>query len=74
MLKESIKMKFKYPKNQIPKVTYYNQNHIPIYVITQDKSREYYLYKIEDSKLIKLKHANEPIKFNEYATQQIKKG
>ena len=67
-------MKLKYPKNQIPKVTYYNQNNIPIFTITQDKSEEYYLYKIENSKLIKLKHANEPIKFNEYATQQIKKG
>lgn len=69
-----MQMKFKYPKNQIPKVTYYSQNHIPLFIITQDKFEEYYLYKIENTKLIKLKHAKDPAKFNEYATQQIKKG
>mgnify|MGYP000916627352 FL=1 len=68
-------IKIKYPKNQTPKETYYDVNHIACFAITQDITGECYLWKIkENGTLIKLKQGNTPTKLDEYATEQIKKG
>lgn len=72
-MKQNIKIK--YPKNQIPKEVYCDTEHIAQFVITQDITGECYLYQIKNGKtLVKLKQGHTPIKLNEYATEQIKKG
>jgi len=63
--------KIKYPKNQKPLLTQYDENDIPRFLITRNQVNEYILYSIDNNgKLIKIKQANEPTKFDNI----IKKG
>ena len=67
-------MKLKTPKGQTIKEVYGDINGINRFVITQDITGECYLYSIDNGILTKIKQAKNPIKINEYATEQILKG
>lgn len=53
----------KLPKGQRQVLLYKDKNNH--YIITQDRYDVYYLYSVENEKLIKLKTANDPTKFKE---------
>lgn len=54
------------PKVQNQMLTYYpDDKRAKYYIVTRDKTEKYYLYLVEDNKLIKLKSAVDPTQFKE---------
>ena len=44
---------------------YPDDKRVKYYIVTRDKAEKYYLYLVEDNKLIKLKSAVDPTQFKE---------
>ena len=54
------------PKGQVQMLAYYpDDKRVKYYIVTRDKAEKYYLYLVDNNKLIKLKSAVDPTQFKE---------